>query len=86
MIDVIHSVISGPNGSNETPYPSERDLRCPYSSTMASQGLEINSIIQLPKLYYGLTHGLINSHGLVPGPNDNHRLVPGQSHHNMART
>jgi hypothetical protein len=46
---------------------------------MASQGLEINSIIRLLKPYYGLAHGLINSHGLVPGPNDNHRLVPDQN-------
>jgi hypothetical protein len=76
MIDAIHFVISRPNGSNETPYPSVRDLRCPYSSTTTSQGLEINSIIRLPKPYYGLTRGLINSHGLIPDPNDNHRLVP----------
>jgi hypothetical protein len=80
MIDAIHSVISsGPNGSNETLYPSVRDLICPYSSTMASQGLKINSIIRLPKPYYGLARGLINSHELVPGPNYNHRLISGQN-------
>ena len=33
-------MISGQNGPNETSYPNVRDLRCPYNSTMASQGLE----------------------------------------------
>ena len=34
------SMISGRNRPNETSYPNVRDLRCPYNSTTASQGLE----------------------------------------------
>ena len=33
-------MISEQNRPNETSYPNIRDLRCPYNSTMASQGLE----------------------------------------------
>jgi hypothetical protein len=42
MIGIVPSVISGPNGPNETLNPNVRDLICPYSPTMASQGLENN--------------------------------------------
>jgi hypothetical protein len=40
MIGTAPSMISGPNGPNETLYLNVCDLRCPYSPTMASQGLE----------------------------------------------
>jgi hypothetical protein len=40
MIGTIPSMISGPNKPNETPYPNVRDLRCLYSPTTASLGLE----------------------------------------------
>ena len=40
MIGATSSMISGQNRPNETSYPNVRDLRCPYNSTMASQGLE----------------------------------------------
>ena len=39
-IGAILSMINGRNGPNETSYPNVRDLRCPYNSTTASQGLE----------------------------------------------
>jgi hypothetical protein len=42
MIGTVPSMISGLNRPNETPYPNVRDLRCPYSPTTASQGLENN--------------------------------------------
>jgi hypothetical protein len=40
MIGTITSMISGSNEPNETPFPNVWDLRCPYSPTIASQGLE----------------------------------------------
>ena len=39
-IGAISSMISGQNRPNETLYPNVRDLRCPYNSTMGSQGLK----------------------------------------------
>ena len=34
------SMISGQNRPSKTSYPNVHDLRCPYNSTMTSQGLE----------------------------------------------
>ena len=40
LIGATSSMISGWNRPNETSYPDVCDLRCPYNSTTASQGLE----------------------------------------------
>ena len=40
MIGATSSMINGRNRPNETSYPNVRDLRYPYNSTTASQGLE----------------------------------------------
>jgi hypothetical protein len=42
MIGDVPSVINRPNGPNETLYLNVLDLRCLYSPTMTSQGLENN--------------------------------------------
>ena len=39
-IGAASSMISGRNRPNEISYPNVRDLRCPYNSITASQGLE----------------------------------------------
>ena len=39
-IGAMSSMISERNRPNETLYPNVCDLRCPYNSTIASQGLE----------------------------------------------